>query len=293
MSLFRTDLALESTRDAGDRVPGVTVRELRLDGFAVTRVQVETREGADMLCKPIGTYITVDTGPLVRREDGAFQRASAVLADELRRLLPREGPVLAVGLGNPAITPDALGHLALKSVIVTRHLLESDTAEGFSGFRCVAAAEPGVLGTTGVESADVITALVEKVRPAAVIAIDALASRRVERLCATVQLSDTGIVPGSGVGNARSALTAETLGVPVIALGVPTVIDAATLAADLVRDGGGDADEEALRRSAGDMIVTPRDIDQRVRDMARLAGYAVNLSLHQGLTVADIDMFVG
>ena len=193
-----------------------------------------------------------------------------------------------VGLGNRAMTPDAVGPLAADNVLVTRHLIAA-MPKHFSGFRPVAVQRTGVLGTTGVESAEAVRGLVEQVKPALVIAIDALASRRVGRVCATVQLSDTGIIPGSGVGNHRSALNQETLGVPVVAIGVPTVVDSATLAADLLEESGiTDYDGDALQKSRQNLMVTPRDIDQQVRDLAKVVGYGINWAL-QDLEIEEIN----
>jgi len=189
--------------------------------------------------------------------------------------------------GNDAMTPDAIGPLTLDSLLVTRHLIAA-MPRHFSGFRPVAAFRTGVLGTTGVESAEAVRGLVEQVKPAMVIAVDALASRRTGRVCTTVQLSDTGIIPGSGVGNHRAALNAETLGVPVFSIGVPTVVDAATLAADLLEDSGvTNFDHEALRRANDGITVTTRDIDAQVRDLGKVVGYAINWAL-QDLEIEEI-----
>ena len=184
--------------------------------------------------------------------------------------------VLVVGLGNRAITPDAVGPDAIDSVMVTRHLREQ-LPEHFGQFRSVAALAPGVLGTTGVESADMIRALADRLHPDAIIAVDALACAELDRLGRTVQLTDTGITPGSGVGNDRTGLSRDTLGIPVAAIGLPTVIDA-----------GGFSDDPR----AAQMFVTPRDIDAVVRDAAKLIGYGINLALHDGLTIGDVDMFL-
>ena len=193
-----------------------------------------------------------------------------------------------VGLGNPAMTPDAVGPLAADSVLITRHLI-SAMPKHFSGFRPVAVFRSGVLGTTGVESAEAVRGLVAEVQPALVIAVDALASRRCERVCTTVQLSDTGIVPGSGVGNHRSALNQETLGVPVYAVGIPTVVDAATLAADLLEESGlTEVNPERLRQGQQTLMVTPRDIDQQVRDLSKVVGYGINWAL-QDLEIEEIN----
>ena len=176
------------------------------------------------------------------------------MLSQLKKLLPPKGAVLVAGLGNRAMTPDAVGPLAVEHLLVTRHLI-SALPNCFGSFRAVSAVTPGVLGQSGVESAEAVAALVRELQPAAVIAVDALAARRTERLCTTVQLSDTGIAPGSGVGNHRHPLNRETLGVPVIAIGVPTVIDGATLAADLLESAGEEAGE-ALLRTAGAVTVT-------------------------------------
>lgn len=173
---------------------------------------------------------------------------------------------------------------------MTRHL-KKQLPEHFGAFRPVSAMCSGVLGTTGMESSESVAAISRLLRPDVIIAIDALASRHPDRLCRTVQISDTGIVPGSGVGNARQALSRETLGVPVIAIGVPTVVDAATLAIDLAAKAGTELQAEALSE-ASEMIVTPRDIDKSVADISRLLGYSINLALHNGLTIGDVDMFL-
>ena len=297
-SRIRTDLALEAEqlfraggRGSGD-IPGVRASERLSGGFTVSTIEVLDERGESAIGKPRGRYITVELGALLRREQGAFGEACSLLAKELRGLLdiPDFSSVLVVGLGNRDITPDAIGPLCLDSVMITRHLREA-LPEHFAAFRPVCGIKSGVLGTTGIESGDMIAAMCRCVRPAAVIAIDALASRSMNRLCRTVQLSDTGIVPGSGVGNARQALNRESLGVPVIAIGVPTVVDAATLAFDLLDDAGLDIDPDKLS-SSDSMIVTPRDIDRNVRDSAKLIAYSLNLALHKNLSIEDVDMFL-
>lgn len=297
-SRIRTDLALEAEQlfreETGktSAIPGVMAREASPRGFRVSTIEVLDRRGEEALGKPRGRYVTVELDALLRREENAFAEACEVLAQELRGILrfPSSSSVLVAGLGNRDITPDAIGPCAVDHVMVTRHLREK-LPEHFGAFRPVSAVCSGVLGTTGIESSDIIASLSSSVRPAAVVAIDALASRSTDRLCRTVQIADTGIVPGSGVGNARSALNRETLGVPVIAVGVPTVVDAATLAADLASSAGAEIDPSAMG-DAGGMIVTPRDIDKNVRDMGKLIGYALNLALHDGLTIEDVDMFL-
>ena len=295
----RTDLALEAKAiweegARGGELRGVTTRETEREGFAVTRVDIVDDQGARALGKPCGAYVTVELDGLERREQDAFGRAARAVAAELSALLklkPGES-VLVVGLGNRSITPDAVGPLAVEHTMVTRHLVEK-LPEHFGSFRPVSALAAGVLGTTGVESGELAAAMAGAVKPARVVAVDALASRSLSRLCRTVQIADTGIVPGSGVGNARAALNKETLGVPVIAVGVPTVVDAATLCADVLAEAGRPGlDPGALGDSGRGVIVTPREIDSQVADISKVIGYGLSLALQEGLTVADVDMFL-
>ena len=290
----RTDLALEARElwqeSAGKttRLAGVKATKRKQEGYPVTRVDILDQRGEEALGKPRGTYLTVDLTTFWQRREDFFQRAVRAVGAPLKELVPTEGPVLVVGLGNRAMTPDAVGPLAADHVLVTRHLISAMPRQ-FSGFRPVRVLRTGVLGTTGVESAESVRGLAAEVKPACVIAVDALASRRTGRVCAAVQLSDTGIIPGSGVGNHRSPLNAGTLGVPVIAIGVPTVVDSATLAADLLEESGiTDYDAEALQKSRQNLMVTPRDIDQQVRDLGKVIGYGINWAL-QDLEIDEMN----
>ena len=290
----RTDLALEArelwqeSAEKTTRLSGVKATKQRTEGYPVTRVDILDARGEQALGKPRGTYRTVDLTTFWQRKSDFFERAVRAVGGQLKELLPGEGPVLVVGLGNGAMTPDAIGPLAADSVLVTRHLIAA-MPKHFSGFRPVAVFRTGVLGTTGVESAEAVRGLVAEVQPSLVIAIDALASRRVGRVCTTVQLSDTGIIPGSGVGNHRSALNRDALGIPVFSIGIPTVVDAATLAADLLEESGiMDIDGDKLRSSQQNLMVTPRDIDQQVRDLGKVVGYGINWAL-QDLEIEEIN----
>lgn len=249
----RTDLATEAV-DSGRHIC-----EWEADGVRLYRVSLDEAEAARW-GKPSGEYLTATLPPLT--DDEAFlETAAKRLGEELRRLLPPEGTVLVVGLGNEQITPDALGPRTASGIMATRHIPEElARSVGLSGLRPCAVITPGVLGNTGLESSEVVTGVCRVMRPAAVIAVDALAARQPERLGCTVQFSDTGIAPGSGVGNNRRALTAETLGVPVIGLGVPTVTDAALV--------GGRA-----------MMVTPREIDLLIDRASRLLAMTVHAAL--------------
>ncbi len=286
MRITRTDLALEGVeqlRQGGDisRLDGVCAAEYTRQGYGVTDVRVATKQAAEAVGKPEGRYVTIDLRPYFRREEGFFARAVGCLASELRTLLPGVGedwPVLVAGLGNRGMTADAVGPLALESLLVTRHMVRSLPRQ-FRGFTPVSALAPGVLAATGMEALELLRGAVQATGCAAVIAVDALAARSRERLCATVQLGDTGLIPGSGVGNHRKAIDKTTLGVPVVAVGVPTVI-----AAHLLGDGQPEDDP---------LFLTPRDIDGKVRELGRVIGYGVTLALQEGLSVEDVTGLLG
>ncbi|MBQ3135281.1 MAG: GPR endopeptidase [Oscillospiraceae bacterium] len=288
----RTDLALEAKElwqeiaRATDLLPGVEAETARCHGFGVDRVRIVNGQGAQALGKPEGNYVTLTLDGLAQREEDAFRRAVWAVADQLAPFvahLAPKAPVLVACLGNRAITPDAIGPLVHQNTLVTRHLV-AQSPEQFGSFRPVSGLSAGVLGTTGVESSDLIASVCKTIHPACVIAVDALAARSIHRVCRTVQLSDTGIVPGSGVGNHRTALNEESLGVPVIAVGVPTVVDGATLAMDLT--GSRPTDDSQT------MMVTPRDIDARVGDLSKVVGFGINLALQPGLTIEDMELFL-
>jgi len=286
MRITRTDLALEGVeqlQQGGDisRLDGVCAAEYTRHGYGVTDVRVATKQAAEAVGKPEGRYVTIDLRPYFRREEGFFARAARCLASELRTLLPGVGedwPVLVAGLGNRGMTADAVGPLALESLLVTRHMVRSLPRQ-FRGFTPVSALAPGVLAATGMEALELLRGAVQATGCAAVIAVDALAARSRERLCATVQLGDTGLIPGSGVGNHRKAIDKTTLGVPVVAVGVPTVI-----AAHLLGDGQPEDDP---------LFLTPRDIDGKVRELGRVIGYGVTLALQEGLSVEDVTGLLG
>ena len=291
---FRTDLAVEAIENHKTAAALTHVRQSdrTLEGFAVHEVRILSEDAAREIGKPQGRYLTLELDALIRREEDAFPRACKALSTLLRELLPHpnDGPVLIAGLGNRMITPDAIGPQTADHVIATRHLVAQSPAI-FADWRPVSALAPGVLGQTGVETGEVICGVLDRVRPAAVIAVDALAAGRLSRLLRTVQLADTGITPGAGVGNARAALNEETLGVPVIAVGVPTVVDGATLAHEISSQLGQPACE-ALDDLSQPVMITTRDIDREVADISRMIGYAVNMALHPHLSVADIDLYL-
>ena len=271
----RTDLALEAqeelVRQGGD-LRGIQTHQFTRRGIDITQVQVCSDEAARQLGKPQGLYTTLTLDMETQEPDDAAQ----VLADQLSSLLP-PGPVLVVGLGNAAVTPDAIGPRTLDGLLVTRHLVHA-FPEAFGTLRSCSALAPGVLASTGIESAQLVRSALQASGCACIIAIDALAASAHERLCCTIQLSDTGIAPGSGVGNHRSELTKRSLGVPVIALGVPTVIRADALC--------------GCRKPTG-LIVTPSDIDARIRQMSRILSAGLNRALFPQLSEMEIAKFTG
>lgn len=293
----RTDLALEAhdflAFGGNFSLSGVKIKKENAGGCTVTAVDIACEEAGRALGKPCGRYVTLDL-PSRAQDSAVFRGVVQLLAQELQKLLARCGGgknVLVAGLGNAAMTPDAIGPAAAEQVLVTRHL-KSEAA--FAAFSSVSVLTPGVLGKTGVETAELVRGAVETVHPDCVIAVDALASARLARVCSTVQLADTGIVPGSGVGNHRNALNEETLGVPVIAIGVPTVVDAATLSIDVLEEAGvTDFDVSALRSCAPGVMVTPRDIDAQIVELARIIGCGINLALHPQLDFETLSALVG
>lgn len=278
-SNVRTDLASEVVqRPENASLSGLELNEEHICGCRVTAVKINGGEASKILCKPIGNYLTLELDEYIRRRENSFSDAANALSQLMRRFaeIQNAQSFLVACLGNRAITPDAVGPEVSDSLIVTRHLKQSLPQE-FAALSSVAVLRTGVLGTTGIESAQSLKALCGLVQPDCVIAVDALASGELDRLCRNVQICDSGIAPGSGVGNDRAELNRESLGVPVIAVGVPTVIDAAAFCAD---------------ESAAGLFVTPRNIDELVRSVSKLVAYGLNLALHPGLSIADVDMLV-
>lgn len=298
MNNIRTDLALEArevwkeSAEETSELRGVSARELVSNGFPVTRVTILDEEGERALRKKRGSYITVELSGISRRDAKTFPKAIETIAGELSHILPEgRGCVLIVGLGNDGITPDAVGKSTVENIVVTRHLVDT-LPELFGNLRPVSAVTPGVLGMTGVESGEIIRGVCDKVKPDFIIVIDALASMRLSRLCKTVQITDTGIVPGSGVGNARAAITRETMGVPVIAIGVPTVVDIATIIRSFADDSGVEISPEKLSECSEKLLVTPKDIDIHISDIGRILGYAINSVLQSDMSIEDMDSFL-
>lgn len=298
MRQIRTDLAMESFGHGGEGMPGVHVNHWEEMGVSLTEVVVETEEASRALGKAVGVYMTLEC-PAIRQRDLDARLAMAnLLGEEMARMLPGEGeaPVLVIGLGNRRITPDSLGPQTIDRTLVTRHMFEQLPGFADERMRSVCALAPGVLGVTGIETMEMVEALVAKVRPRAILCVDSLAARAAGRIGTAIQLTDTGIQPGSGVGNHRRSLTRETLGVPVIAVGMPTVIYAATLTRDAMETLSQDTAEDDLDRveqelltgAQGEMVVTPREIDEIISDTAGVIATAVNRALQPDLSQEEI-----
>lgn len=306
----RTDMAVEA-RDIvrGEErreIPGVRSVERKLEGMTVSRVEIATGDAAKLLRKPEGLYITIDIPRFKDREAEVRDRLTDALAEELAPLLarPKAEHILVVGLGNWNATPDALGPRVVDRLLVTRHLGAVVPKDIRNRLRSVSAVAPGVLGTTGIETVDIVRGIVRETHPDMVVAIDALAARSPERLVASVQVADSGIHPGSGVGNRRHGLTRETLQVPVVAIGVPTVVQAGSIVNQalglLVQALGDDPAffaivremreperrqlvEDVIGPAMGDLMVTPKEIDVLVNDMADVIAEALNRALQPDL----------
>lgn len=309
---FRTDLASErkdlyrKANNLKEEIDGIETEEEKVnDNINISRVKVTNENGKNAIGKPIGNYITIDFKSLKIAGNDEIQAASEVLTKELKELLQKhvepQDPILVVGLGNIYVTPDALGPKVINEVDVTRHLLEYMPEVMDKNTREVSAVSPGVLGTTGIETVEILKGIVDNVKPKLVIVIDALASRSIERISSSVQLADTGIVPGAGVGNARKELTQESLGIPVIALGIPTVVEAATIAADSltlfiqkVQEQGESNDflnklqeddkyniiKEILAPEEYNFIVTPKEIDALIEKMKDVVARGINFAIN-------------
>lgn len=287
----RTDLAVEERELLGEDIKGVNYSAEEIGGLPIERLHILTRRAGQLLKKPVGTYITAQLPPLTDNIRDTDSRVQA-LSQEIRRLLPVNGLVLVAGLGNIEITPDALGPKAAAKVLATRHIRgEIARSTGLDRLRAVAVVNTGVTGQTGIETGELLLGIIKNIRPSAMIAVDALASRRLERLGCTVQISDTGIAPGAGVGNRRVRIDAQTMGVPVIAVGVPTVVDALTLAFDLLEidnEKEGMALSKEVSPQGRSMVVTPKEIDLLIDRASRLISLSINMALQTDIDTDDL-----
>ena len=308
---FRTDLASER-RDIYQKVQGTegelngieSQKEQINEKLSVERVKITNEEGEKAIGKPKGIYTTIDIKNLKIAQEEEINKASEVLAKELGDIISmhidKQGEILVVGLGNESVTPDALGPKTINEIEVTRHFINYMPQYVKEGTRMVSAISPGVLGTTGIETVEILKGVVQNINPKLVIVIDALASRSIERISSTIQISDTGIVPGAGVGNTRKEISQETLGVPVIAIGIPTVVELATLVSEgidifierlqekaesneylnrLQQNDKYEEVKEALNIGEYNMIVTPKEIDGLIENMKEIVAQGINLAM--------------
>jgi len=321
----RTDLALEAKEMAetpgGSALPGVLSSTSEDDGIKITQMQVKNEQGAQAIGKMIGHYVTLEV-PGLRNGDTELQdRVATQFAKHFEAFLERisigkTAKVLIVGLGNWNVTPDALGPIVVENVMVTRHYFELMPDQVAPGYRTVSAVAPGVLGITGIESSDIVQGIVDRTKPDVVIAIDALASKALDRVNTTIQIADTGIHPGSGIGNKRRGLTQEILGVPVIAIGVPTVVYASTIVnhtldmmqSHFEKESGNTSQilgllsgipqnerlqlvKEVLDPLGHNLLVTPKEIDQFIEDIANIIASGLNASLHEAVDTDNVAAY--
>ncbi len=293
---YRTDLALESQemlertrkKNAG-AAGGYVSRKIQKDeDITVTEIIIESPEGEKALGKPKGTYVTIESEAVLREKDGIKERTSRALADELTKMIPFSYSlkVLVVGLGNEKVTPDSLGPHTVDKVRITAHLFKMFDADGDWEMANVSGFNPSVTGVTGMETADLIEKAVSLVKPDVTVIIDSLAARDLKRLSTTIQICDTGIEPGAGMGNRRKAISRETLGCKVVAIGVPTVIDSRTLiaeASEIIASWDEEATERYIESRDLDMIVTSTDIDRIIKDFSDIISNAINITLHPGI----------
>ena len=295
---FRTDLAIERTniyRKANklDKIEGIETQEEKIDNkIKVTRVKITNEDGEKAIGKPKGTYITIDLNGFKGAGEEDIEKSSEVLSNELKQMIDnhidKKEDIMVVGLGNIYVTPDALGPKVINEIDVTRHIIKYLPQYIDENARPVTAMAPGVLGTTGIETLEILEGVVENVKPKLLIVIDALASRSIDRISSTIQLADTGIVPGAGVGNTRKEISKNTLGIPVIAIGIPTVVESAVLINDgldiiinklqteaksnvflnnLKEQDNYESIKDALNPQDYNMIVTPKEIDELIENM--------------------------
>ena len=312
----RTDLALEAREIAGRQTGDIAGLDMDIEEngpMTITRIHVSSEQAARSIGKAMGHYTTIEVPELRHKNPELEETVAGQFAKELSRflLVPDDAVVLVVGLGNWNVTPDALGPLVIEDLFVTRHLFAvmPDVVE--KGFRSVCGLAPGVLGLTGIETSEIVKGVVQRVKPDIVIAVDALAARSIDRVNTTIQIADSGIHPGAGVGNRRKALTRETLGIDVISVGVPTVVDAATIASDAMDlllaqledkvpgNGAGKLFNqftpeqkralisEVLQPLGHNLMVTPKEIDEFVQNAAHLVATGLNVALHDAMTLED------
>lgn len=285
IELNRTDLAVESHESYNGK--GVEIDKEKKDGIDVTKLTVKTDEAAKGLKKPKGKYVTLYSSELLYNTD-VYTKMCKLIADTINELTDKKGSLLVAGLGNRNITPDSLGPEVVARVFVTNHIKRQLQYDFVKKLGSVSAVAPGVLGTTGMETASILHAIVREEKPDFLIVVDAYAAKNLSRIATTIQISDAGTVPGGGVANRQNVINSETMGVPVIAIGVPTVVDAATVAADV-------AGAERLKMHSGfeSLVVTPKNIDLVIDRSAKTVANGINLCMHPNLSIEEIESYIG
>ena len=323
---IRTDLAIEVTemitKETNETdIPGVEIliEEDKDEEVHVSWVKIKNEQGAKNMGKPIGNYVTIESEAIKENDTLTHEKITQIFSENLIKLcnLKDNSTILIVGLGNWNVTPDALGPKVISKILVTRHIKETLPQEIDENVRPVSAISPGVMGITGIETAEIVRGVVDRLKPDIVIAIDALATRKTSRINSTIQMSDTGVAPGGGMGNKRKILNKETLGVPVIAIGVPTVVDAGTLVNDTIhllidsiineiKDGHQfyqmlkdlDKDEKlqiinnVLNPYTGNLFVTPKEVDAVIERLSKIIANAINIAMHPGIDFDDINRYI-
>lgn len=322
MTSIRTDLAMEARELYGQHstdMDGIESESHERDGIEVTKVRITSPLGEDKIGKPMGTYITIEAEGIMEREPKFDELVSQKIGEEIRELLDldKDSNILVVGLGNWNITPDSLGPKVVDRIMVTRHLLELIPDQVDERVRSVCAIAPGVLGITGIETGEVVKGIVDRVKPDAVVVIDALASRKTQRIGTTIQIADTGISPGSGIGNKRMGINQESLGVKTIAVGVPMVVYAHTIGRDsldiflkefskqalpgtefyrtlkyMEEEQLDNMVNEVLSQGMGDLVVTPKEVDMLIDDVSKIISEGLNLALHENITLGEARRFL-
>ena len=307
---FRTDLALErrdifKKNNNLEEIDGIETENKEIDeNLKVSIVRITNENGEQAIGKPVGNYITIDIKKLKLAEEEEIQKSAETLSQELKQVIDKhiqfKDDILVVGLGNLYVTPDSLGPKVINEIDVTRHIIKYLPQYIDENSRPVSAISPGVLGTTGIETLEILEGIVQNIKPKLLIVIDALASRSIERISSTIQISDTGIVPGAGVGNTRKEISKKTLGIPVVAIGIPTVVESAVLVNDcldlfidklqqeaksndylnkLKDQDNYEEIKEALNPTDYNMIVTPKEIDELIENMSSIVARGINMSL--------------
>lgn len=301
---IRTDLAMESReiykrKNVSEELKGVTHNQHKKEDVLITTVEITDNDASGKLGKPIGKYVTLESERLKTLDPDFSKKVSYVLKDELEKLIhiDKDDNILVVGLGNRDITPDALGPETVSGIMVTRHLKQYMPELTDDDIRSVSALSPGVLGITGVETIDIVKGVTEKIKPSLVVVVDALASANPARISSVIQITDTGINPGSGIGNNREGLNKDTLGVPVIAIGVPTVVDAISIAISLTENIFEESKitKEKIKQVVDDenkeLIVTPKEIDSIINHLSKVISNGINLALHKNIDLEYIESF--